>query len=127
MKITKGTANNKSTDAISYYKKFPPSRRSNIRATQTNAGLINANVICNSNAIFQCIASCANLTDFLQSPPNEEHRHFELYYKLRSVISSMVSGGIGDVDPSKFINLYKKCNEDFNTNEGKWHDNCIKQ
>jgi ubiquitin C-terminal hydrolase len=118
VKITKGTANNKSTDAISYYKKFPPSRRSNLHATQANTGLINANVICYSNAIFQCVASCANLTDFLRSPPNEEHQHFELYYKFRSVISSMVSGGIGDVDPSKFINLYKKRNEDFITNEG---------
>ncbi len=85
MEIIKQTANNitrcaQSTDAISYYKKFPPSRRSNIRATGANAGLINANVIFYSNAIFQCIASCTNFTDFLQSPPNEEHRHFKLYY-----------------------------------------------
>ena len=98
-----------------------------MRATQANTGLINANVICYSNVIFQCIASCTNLTDFLRSPPNEEHQHFELYYKFRSVISSMLSGGMGDIDPSKFIDLYKKRNEDFNTDEGKWHDNCIKQ
>ena len=62
MKITKQTADNttrcaQSTDAISYYRKFPNSRRSNIRATQANAGLINADIICYSNAIFQCIAS----------------------------------------------------------------------
>jgi hypothetical protein len=95
-----------------------------------NTGLINTNVICYSNAIFKCIASCANLdnfTDFLQSPPNEEHQHFELYCEFRSVISSIVSGGMGDIDPSKFIYFYKKRNEDFNANEGKWHDNCIKQ
>ena len=132
VKITKRTADNtircaQSTDAISYYRKFPNSRRSNLCATQANTRLINTNVIGYSNAIFQCIASCANLTDFLRSPPNEEHRHFKLYYEFRSVISSMVSGGMGDIDSSKFIDLYKKGNEDFNANEGKWHDNCIKQ
>ena len=107
---------NQITDAngaqFSYYRtNFHPSRRSERRATGTNTGLINANVICYSNAIFQCIASCANLddfTDFLRSPPNEEHQHFELYYKFRSVISSMVSGGMDVIDPSKFIHLYKK-------------------
>ena len=115
---------------MSYYKKFPPINRSNRRATGANTGLINANVICYSNANFQCIASCANLdnfADFLRSPPNEEHQHFELYYEYKSVISSILSGGMGDIDPSKFIDLYKKRNEDFNTDEGKWHDNCIKQ
>ncbi len=128
MEITKQTANNttrcaQSTDAISYYKQCPPSKRSNIRATQANAGLISANIICYSNVIFQCIASCAKLTDLLRNPPNEEHGHFE----LRSVISSMVSGGMGDIDPSKFIDLYNKCNEDFNANGDTWHDSCIKQ
>ena len=57
MKITKSPADNtprcdQNTDPISYYRKFPNSRRSNIHATQANAGLINANVICYSNAIF---------------------------------------------------------------------------
>ncbi len=38
-----------------------------------NAGLRNSGVICYSNVIFQCIASCSYLTGFLQSQTNEEH------------------------------------------------------
>jgi hypothetical protein len=34
---------------------------------------------------------------------------------------------MGDIDPSKFIGFTKKRNGGFNTDEGKWHDNCIKQ
>ncbi len=125
------TTDNTTTCAqFTYYKEFPPSRRRNRRANRADARLINANVICYSTAIFQCIASCVNVDnfiDFLLNPPNEEHRHFKLYYKFRSVISSILSGGMGDIDPSKFIDLYKKRNEDFNADEGKRHDNCIKQ
>ena len=88
----KETANNRTTCAqFTYYRECHPSRRSNRRATGANTGLINANVICYSNAIFQCIASCVNLdnfADFLRSPPNEEHQHFELYYEFKSVVSS---------------------------------------
>jgi ubiquitin C-terminal hydrolase len=128
MKITKQTVDNtprcaQNTDPISYYKAFSNSRRSNIPATQANAGLITNDIICYSNAIFQCITSCTNLTDFLRSPPNEEHQHFELYYKFRSVISSMVSGGMDVIDPIQFINLYRERNEDFNADEGKCHEN----
>jgi hypothetical protein len=43
------------------------------------------------------------------------------------VISSIISGGMGDIDPRKFIDLYKKRNDDFNANEGECNDNCIKQ
>ena len=125
------TANNTTTFAqFSYYRDFHPSRRSKRCATGANTGLVKTNLICYSNAIFQCIANCANvdnLTDFLWSPPNEEHRHFELYYEFKSVISSILSGEMGDIDPSKFVDLYKKCNGDFNADEGKWHDNFIKQ
>jgi hypothetical protein len=75
-------ANNRTTCAqVTYYKEYPPSQRGNRPATGANAGLINANIIYYSNAIFHCIASCANLdnyADFLWSPPNEEHQHFEL-------------------------------------------------
>jgi hypothetical protein len=42
-------------------------------------------------------------------------------------MSSILSGGIDGIDPSKFIDLYKKRYKDFNENEGTWHDNCIKQ
>ncbi len=70
-------ANNRTTCAqVTYQKEYPPSQRGNRPATGANTGLINANVICYSNAIFQCIASCVNLdnyADFLRSPPNEEH------------------------------------------------------
>ncbi len=124
-------ANNRTTCAqFSYYRDFHPSRRSDRRATRANTGLINTNVICYSNAIFQHIASCANLgnyADFLRSPPNEEHWHFELYYKFKSVISFILRSGMDGIDPSKFIDLYKKHYKDINADEGKWHDNCIKQ
>jgi hypothetical protein len=43
------------------------------------------------------------------------------------VISFILSGGMGGIDPSKFFDLYKKHYKDFNADEGKWHDNCIKQ
>jgi hypothetical protein len=86
-KITKRNANNtprhaQNTDPT-YYQSFPNSRRSNIRATEVNAGLVNTDVICYSNAIFQeGIASCIHLADFLRSPPNEEHLwNFRLPYK----------------------------------------------
>jgi ubiquitin C-terminal hydrolase len=116
---------------FSYYRNnIHPSTRSEGRSTGAHAGLINANVVCYSNAIFQCIASCANLgyyDDFLWSPPKEEHRHFKLYYEFKSVISSILGGGMDGIDPHKFIGLYKKRYKDFNANEGKWHGNFIKQ
>ena len=70
-----------------YYRDFPTSRRSNVsnseqRSDGAHAGLINSDVICNSNAIFQCIACCADLglcEEFLRSQPSEEHQHFKLY------------------------------------------------
>ncbi len=75
---------------ISYYRhdfqpsrRSDPSRRSKGRSSRSeghsngaHTGLINADVICYSNAIFQCIAVCANLgycEDFLWSLPIEEH------------------------------------------------------
>jgi hypothetical protein len=39
----------------------------------------------------------------------------------------MVSGGMDAIDPIQFINLYRKHNEDFNTDEGKCHDNLMNQ
>ena len=120
---------------ISYYRDFQPSRRSNLsrsegRSNGAHAGLINSDVICYSNAIFQCIASCASLgfcDNFLRSQPSEEHQHFKLYYEFKSVISSILGNGMDNIDPRKFIGLYKECYNNFNANEGKWHGNFIKQ
>ncbi len=104
---------------FSYYRNnLHPSRRSKGRSTGAHAGLINANVIYYSNAIFQCIASCANLgnyDDFLQNPPELKHQHLKLYYKFKSVISSILSGGMDSIDLHKFIGLYKECYNDFKT------------
>ncbi len=122
---------------ISYYRhnfqpsrRSDPSRRSKGRSDGAHSELINSGVICYSNAIFQCIASCANLgycDDFLCSQPSEEHQHFKLYYEFKSVISSILGNGMDNIDPRKFIDLYKEHYNDFNTNEGKWHGNFIKQ
>jgi len=120
---------------ISYYRDFQTSRRSDLsrsegRSDGAHAGLINSDVICYSNAIFQCIACCADLgfcEDFLRSQPSEEHQHFRLYYEFKSVISSILGNGMDSIDPSKFIGLYRKCYSNVNANEGKWHGNFIKQ
>ena len=80
-----------------------------------------------SSAILMPSSNALQVTDFLQSPPNEEHQHFKLYCEFRSVISSMVSGGMDVIDPNEFTNLYRKRNEDFSADEGKCHDNWINQ
>ena len=61
-----------------YYRNNFQSRRTNTPTPVTadaHAGLRNCDVICYSNAIFQGIASCMHVSDFLQTPPNEEHQH----------------------------------------------------
>ncbi len=126
---------NKITDAngaqFSYYRNnVHPSRRSKVGSTGAHAELINTNVICYSNAIFQCIASCVILgycDNFLRSPPDKEHRHFKLYYEFKYVISTILGGGMDSINPHTFIGLYKECYNNFNANEGKWHVNFIKQ
>ena len=115
---------------ISYYRnnfhpsrRSDPSRRSEGRSNGAHTGLINADAICYSNAIFQCIASCANLgnyDDFLQNTPELKHRHFKFYYEFKSVISSILGSGMDSIDPHEFIRLYKECYNDFNTNEDTW-------
>jgi hypothetical protein len=92
-----------------YYRNFTP-RRNNIPTsvtTNAHAGLRNCDVICYSNAIFQCIASCIHVSDFLQTPPSVEHQQFPLYYTFASVINSMVSGQDAVVDPTSFVNLFR--------------------
>ena len=119
-----------------YYRTdFQTSRRSNVsrsegRSDGAHAGLINSDVICYSNAIFQCIASCADLNlckEFLRSQPSEEHQHFKIYYEFKSLISSILRNGMDNIDPSKFIGLYKERYTNVGANEGKWHGNFNKQ
>ena len=120
---------------ISYYRDFQTSRRSGVsrsegRSDGAHAGLINSDVICYSNAIFQCIACCADLglcEEFLRSQPSEEHQHFKLYYEFKSLISSILRNGMDNIDPSKFIGLYKERYTNVGANEGKWHGNFNKQ
>ena len=68
-----------------------------------HAGLTNCDVICYSNALFQGIASCIHVSDFLQSPPDDEHKWFPLYHTFSSVMRSMVSGQETVVDPTTFL------------------------
>jgi hypothetical protein len=118
-----------------YYRDFPTSKRSNVsnserRSDGAHAGLLNSDVICYSNAIFQCIACCADLglcEEFLRSQPSEEHQHFKLYYEFKSLISSILRNGMDTIDPSKFIGLYRERYTNVDANEGKWHGNFIKQ
>jgi hypothetical protein len=91
-------------------------RRTNAPApdiAHAHAGLNNCDVICYSNAIFQGIASCIHVSDFLQTPPNEEHQWFPLYYAFASLMSSMVSGQESVVDPTSFINLFRQNHETY--------------
>jgi hypothetical protein len=79
-----------------------------------------------SNAL-QVVRILVYCDNFLWSQPSEEHQHFKRYYKFKSVISSILGNRMDNIDPHKFINLYKEYYNDFNTNEGKWHGNFIKQ
>ncbi len=79
-------------------------------------------MICYSNAIFQGIASCINVSDFLQSAPDEDHKRFPLYHAFASVMSSMVSGQETVVDPNMFITLFRD-NHNNVPQEGMYFDN----
>jgi hypothetical protein len=105
-----------------YYRGFiKDTRRRNIRVNNKHAGLRKCGLICYSNDIIQCIASCSYLTDFLQCPLNEEHGHFQLYFEFTSVINSVVSGG--DVVNLKKLNSLYRSNEYFKQDKGKYHYN----
>ena len=73
-----------------------------------NAGLINCDQICYSNAIFQGLASCIRVSQFFQSPPRDDYKRFPLYHAFASIMSSVVSGRETVVNPSKFINLFRQ-------------------
>ena len=68
-----------------------------------NAGLENSNVVCYSNAILQCLASCFCLSDF---SPSENHPELELNHAFACLMNSMVKGG-QSIDPSSFMNIFR--------------------
>ena len=88
-----------------------------------HAGLTNCDLICYSNVIFQGLASCLHVSEFLRSPPKEEHRlRFPLYHAFASVMSSMVSGQESVVDPAPFVNLFRDSHENFELQQGMYFD-----
>jgi hypothetical protein len=64
-----------------------------------NAGLINCDQICYSNAIFQGLASCIRVSQFFKV--HQGIKRFPLYHAFASIMSSMVSGRETVVNPSK--------------------------
>jgi hypothetical protein len=109
-------------------KRKPKKRRSRQRKVKrtieqridAHAGLKKYGLICYSNAIIQCIASCSYLTEFLWCPPHEEHECFQLHFKFTSVINSLVSGGDNVVNLKKLNTLYRG-NKNFKQDKGKYH------
>jgi hypothetical protein len=88
-----------------------------------HAGLTNCDLICYSNVIFQGLASCLHVSEFLRSPPKEEHRlRFPLYHTFASVMSSMVSGQESVVNPAPFVDLFKDSHENFELRQGMYFD-----
>jgi hypothetical protein len=88
-----------------------------------HSGLTNCDVICYSNVIFQGLASCLHVSEFLRNPPNEEHSmRFPLYYAFASVMSSMVSGRERVVNPARFVNLFRDSHENFELQQGMYFD-----
>jgi hypothetical protein len=86
-----------------------------------HAGLTNCDLICYSNVIFQGLASCLHVSEFLRSPPKEEHRlRFPLYHAFASVMSSMVSGQERVVDPTPFVNLFRESHENYEQRQGMY-------
>jgi ubiquitin C-terminal hydrolase len=107
-----------------YYKEFPVQRRNarHIEKDGRTAGLLNNNVICYANAIFQLIANCNNLNKYLLNPPREEHQHFSLYYEFACVISAMISKETVDaVDSHKFMKVFLDICPQFNKEERTYY------
>ncbi len=95
------------------------SNKHHIATDGRNAGLVNNNVLCYANAIFQIIASCGCLKESLSNPPSMAHQHFSLYYNFASVISSMISGENEVVNPMIFTNVFSECAPQFNNGQRK--------
>jgi hypothetical protein len=96
-------------DDLLYYTEFPNKTRNarNIAMDGGNLGIKINNVICYANAIFQIIASCNHLNEFLLKPPRAEHQRFSLYYEFACVISAMVSvDAVEGVNSQKFMDVF---------------------
>ena len=116
-------------DQSPYYKDdfVDNSRRTNARdpvIEDAHAGLTNCDLICYSNVVFQGLASCLHVSEFLRSPPKEEHRlRFPLYHAFASVMSSMVSGQESVVNPAPFVNLFRESRgENYKLRQGMYFD-----
>jgi hypothetical protein len=108
---------------VQYYRNFSNQRSNRHRIANDggrNAGLVNNNVLCYANAIFQIIASCGCLNESLSNPPNMAHQHFSLYYNFASVISSMISGGNEAVNPNNFTNVFSERVPQFENEQRKY-------
>jgi ubiquitin C-terminal hydrolase len=107
---------------IQYYRNDFIERRNkhHVATDGHNAGLVNNNVLCYANAIFQIIASCGCLNESLSNPPSMAHQHFSLYYNFASVISSMISGGNRVVDPMIFTNVFSERVPQFDYEQRKY-------
>ena len=108
---------------IQYYRNFSNQRSNRHRIANDggrNAGLVNNNVLCYANAIFQIIASCGCLNESLSNPPNMAHQHFSLYYNFASVISSMISGENEAVNPNNFTNVFSERVPQFDNEQRKY-------
>ncbi len=92
-----------------------------------NAGLSNTGVICYSNAIFQALASCNHLTTFFDTPPQQNHEHFVLYYAFSQVLHLIVrrQGSQEDVvNPTNFITPFLDRHSDFREEQCEYSDAC---
>jgi len=96
---------NEEKTKVSYYTTFQERIRGEPAAVNVgaNAGLKNSNVVCYSNAILQCLASCICLSDF---SPSDNHTEFELNHAFACLMNSMVKGG-QSINPSSFMNIFR--------------------
>jgi hypothetical protein len=117
-------ANENTSPKTQYYRTdFITPQRSNARCIATdgrNAGLVNNNVVCYANVIFQIIASCGLLNKALCNPPSITHQHFSLNYNFASVISSMIKGKNEVVNPEIFMGVFRDRFSQFNAEKCKY-------
>jgi hypothetical protein len=95
----------KKGDQVQYYTSFTDRQRGEPAAVNVgaNAGLVNSNVSCYSNAILQCLASCIRFSDF---SPSVNHPEFPLNHAFASLMISMMVGGEQIINPSSFTDVF---------------------